>query len=90
MWGSDRYIAIKQKFIVQMERTTAFWSAIAALLIALSVPWFLWGSSRVVAGFPVWIWWHIGWMALTAVVFWVFSRRAWGTGIEDAETGIDG
>jgi hypothetical protein len=34
------------------------------VLVALAVPWFLWGSGRVVAGLPVWVWWHIGLMGL--------------------------
>ncbi len=58
------------------------WSVVAAVLAALSVPWFLWGSDTVVAGLPVWVWWHAGWLSLTAVVFWVFTRRAWGLGVE--------
>lgn len=58
------------------------WSVVALVLVALAVPWFLWGSSRVVAGLPVWVWWHIGWMVLTAGVFYVFTRTAWGLGVE--------
>jgi hypothetical protein len=57
------------------------WSLALALVAALAVPWFLWGSSRVVAGLPVWLWWHVGWMCLAAVVFWAFGRRAWGLGV---------
>ena len=57
------------------------WAGIFALLIAFAIPWFLWGSNRVVAGLPVWLWWHIGWMVLAAVVFRSFTRRAWGLGI---------
>ncbi|MEF8887754.1 MAG: DUF3311 domain-containing protein [Haloarculaceae archaeon] len=58
------------------------WSIVALVLAALAVPWFLWGSSSVVAGLPVWVWWHIGWMVLTAGVFYVFARTAWGLGVE--------
>ena len=57
------------------------WIVVAAVLIAFAVPWFLWGVDVVVAGLPVWVWWHVGWMGLTAVVFWVFTRRAWGVGV---------
>lgn len=57
------------------------WVVVAAVLIAFAVPWFLWGVDVVVAGLPVWVWWHVGWMGLTAVVFWVFTRRAWGVGV---------
>ena len=62
-------------------RETAVWMTVFALLIAFAIPWFLWGSSAIVAGLPVWLWWHVGWMVLTAVVFAVFARRAWGVGV---------
>jgi hypothetical protein len=62
------------------------WSLTFAIVMAFAIPWFLWGSTRVVAGLPLWLWWHIGWMALAAVVFWVFSRRAWGLGITSDTT----
>lgn len=65
------------------------WSAVGTVLVALAVPWFLWGSSQVVAGLPVWIWWHVGWLGLTTVVFYVFTRRAWGVGVEP-RGGTDG
>ncbi|MCU4926369.1 DUF3311 domain-containing protein [Halobacteria archaeon AArc-dxtr1] len=58
------------------------WLAVALVLVALAIPWFLWGTSAVVAGFPLWLWWHIGWMILASVVFWIFTKRAWGIGIE--------
>jgi len=58
------------------------WIAIGSILAALSVPWFLWGSATTVAGLPVWLWWHVGWMVLASLVFWLFTRRAWGIGIE--------
>jgi hypothetical protein len=60
------------------------WGTVFVLLIVFSVPWFLWGSSQVIAGLPVWIWWHVGWMALASLAFWVFSQRAWGLWIEGA------
>jgi len=64
------------------------WGIAFLLLAALGIPWFLWGSDRVVAGLPVWIWWHVGWMVLTAAVFWLFARRSWGLWIEsDAAVG---
>ncbi|MFB6152495.1 MAG: DUF3311 domain-containing protein [Haloarculaceae archaeon] len=59
------------------------WSLAALVLVALAVPWFMWGTSTVVAGLPVWVWWHVGWMALTAAVLWLFTRYAWGLGIEE-------
>ncbi|MFB6133285.1 MAG: DUF3311 domain-containing protein [Halanaeroarchaeum sp.] len=69
-----------------MDLRSLSWVAIFGLLLAFAIPWFLWGSSTVVAGLPIWLWWHVGWMGLAAVVFWTFSRRAWGLGITDTGT----
>ncbi|MFC4405974.1 DUF3311 domain-containing protein [Haloarchaeobius iranensis] len=60
------------------------WGAVAVALSVLAIPWFLWRDSTVVAGLPVWLWWHIGWMLLAAGVFRLFARQAWGIGIEEA------
>lgn len=54
------------------------WAAVFVTLAALAIPWFLWGNASVVAGLPVWVWWHVGWLALSAVAFWTFANRAWG------------
>jgi len=53
------------------------WVVGFATLVVFSIPWFLWGSSRVVAGLPVWLWWHLGWMVLASVTFALFTRSAW-------------
>jgi len=69
-----------------MDATTKellVWIGVAVVLVALAVPWFLWRSDAVAAGLPVWLWWHVGWMALTAVVFHAFARRSWGLGVEE-------
>jgi hypothetical protein len=71
------------------ERSSYAWGLVALVLVALAVPWFLWGSSRVVAGLPVWVWWHIGWMGLTTVVFYVFTRTGWDVGT-GSRGGADG
>lgn len=63
------------------------WVAAMGVLLALAVPWFLWGDARVVYGLPAWLWWHVGWLALSSAVFWGFTRRAWGLGITES---IDG
>lgn len=63
------------------------WIAVAVVLSGLSIPWFLWGDGTIVAGLPLWLWWHVGWMVLASVVFWVFTRRAWGIGIEPDSSG---
>ena len=59
------------------------WALAVLVLVALAVPWFMWGSSSVAAGLPVWIWWHVGWMVLASLVSWAFTRRAWGLGVEE-------
>ncbi|MFB6127365.1 MAG: DUF3311 domain-containing protein [Halolamina sp.] len=53
------------------------WGVAFVALAALTVPWFLWGTATVVAGLPVWLWWHVGWMALASVTFAAFARRGW-------------
>jgi len=61
------------------DRTEKFaWGATFAVLLAFAVPWFLWRSDTVVAGLPVWIWWHVGWLVLTSAAFHLFARRSWG------------
>ena len=65
----------------------AGWIVVAISLSALAIPWFLWGDSRVFAGLPLWLWWHVGWMVLTSVVFYLFATRAWGIGIEPRARG---
>lgn len=61
------------------------WTATALVLVTLAVPWFLWRDATVVAGLPLWVWWHVGWMALASVVFYVFTERAWGVGVRSVE-----
>lgn len=57
------------------------WIVALASLPIFAIPWFLWGSELLMFGLPVWLWWHIGWMFLASLVFWLFTRRAWGLGI---------
>ncbi len=61
------------------------WTATGIVLAALTIPWFLWGSATTVAGLPLWLWWHVGWMLLASLVFWLFTKRAWGIGIESRQ-----
>ncbi|MFC6835051.1 DUF3311 domain-containing protein [Halomarina ordinaria] len=72
-----------------LDRTAAFWAVVLFALVALGVPWFLWRDSTVVYGLPLWLWWHVGWMVLAAVVFRTFAARAWGVGIESGPSGGD-
>lgn len=58
------------------------WLTAAVVLAGLTIPWFLWGDATIIAGLPLWLWWHIGWMGLASIVFWLFADRAWGIGIE--------
>ncbi|MFB6069822.1 MAG: DUF3311 domain-containing protein [Halanaeroarchaeum sp.] len=61
-----------------MRRRSLAWATVFVALAALAVPWFLWGSATVVAGLPIWIWWHVGWLVLTSAVFYGFTRTDWG------------
>ncbi|NGM68050.1 DUF3311 domain-containing protein [Natronolimnobius sp. AArcel1] len=63
------------------------WIVVGVVLCALSIPWFLWGNATTIAGIPLWLWWHIGWMLLASVVFWYFAQTAWGIGIEPESEG---
>ena len=63
----------------------AGWTAVALVLSGLAVPWFLWGDTRTAFGIPMWLWWHIGWMALASVVFAVFAHTDWGLGVEEVD-----
>jgi hypothetical protein len=73
-----------------MDARSIGWALTFGLLVSLSIPWFLWGSSRLVAGLPLWLWWHIGWMALSALVFRTFARRAWGLWVPEGSAGATG
>ena len=63
------------------KRTDYLWIPVFAILVALAIPWFLWNDATLVAGLPVWLWWHVGWMGLTAVAFALFARGAWDRGM---------
>ena len=66
------------------------WIGAFAVLLAFGIPWFLWGSAATWAGLPVWLWWHVGWMALATVVFAGFTRGAWDRGMNREEVPGDG
>jgi len=71
---------------MERRRRDLLWLPVFAVLVALAVPWFLWRDATVVAGLPLWLWWHVGWMGLCAVAFHLFTRGAWdrGMGVRDA------
>ncbi len=62
------------------------WMTAMLVILTFAIPWFLWNDTRLLAGLPVWLWWHIAWMALAAIVFYSFTKRAWGIGITDPTT----
>ncbi|MFP4530809.1 MAG: DUF3311 domain-containing protein [Halodesulfurarchaeum sp.] len=66
-----------------MDARSIGWAGVFALLLGLAIPWFLWGSERLLFGLPIWLWWHIAWLGLAAIVFRVFATRAWGLWITD-------
>ena len=58
------------------------WIPTFAVLVAFAVPWPLWGVDAVVAGLPVWIWWHVAWLGLCTALFALFVRSgAWERGM---------
>ncbi|MFC7098236.1 DUF3311 domain-containing protein [Halobaculum marinum] len=66
-------------------RSDLLWVLVFAVLVAFAIPWFLWGDATVVAGLPLWLWWHVGWMVLATVAFYAFTRTGgWDRGV-DAE-----
>jgi hypothetical protein len=71
------------------RRSDYVWVLVFAVLVAFAVPWFLWGVSTTVAGLPVWLWWHVGWMVLASLLFYQFTRGAWdrGMGVAPGEVG---
>ena len=82
---TDNYLDSDVYLQPSMPRTkTALWAIAFLLLVVFAVPWFLWGNATVVAGLPIWLWWHIGWMMLAALLFYTFTRSAW-----DREMGVD-
>lgn len=66
-------------------RERILWGVLAAVMLVFAIPWFLWGDASLLLGLPVWLWWHMVWLALAAVALWVFARRAWGIGITGGE-----
>jgi hypothetical protein len=67
------------------KREAVGWGVVFAVLAAFSIPWFLWRSDALVAGLPVWLWWHVAWLGVTAAAFAAFARRDWGLFVEVAE-----
>ena len=68
--------------VMSRTRSDYLWVLAFAVLVAFAIPWFLWGDATVVAGLPLWLWWHIAWMVIAAAVFWGFTRGAWDRGVD--------
>lgn len=67
------------------------WMLVISVLVVFTIPWFLWGNDQIIAGLPLWLWWHVGWMLVASLVFSLFARRAWGLGVVTPdETGREG
>ena len=64
------------------SRPAVVWGIVFALLVALAIPWFMWRDAATVAGLPVWLWWHVGWLCLTTGAFALFAHHGWGTFVE--------
>ncbi len=77
---------------MKRSRRDLIWVPVFAVLVVFAVPWPLWGVDLVVAGLPIWIWWHIGWLGICSLLFWRFvTTGAWerGMGIDPAAEGGD-
>ncbi|AOW79595.1 hypothetical protein HTSR_0395 [Halodesulfurarchaeum formicicum] len=66
-----------------MDPRSIGWAIGFFLLAALAIPWFLWDSAAMAFGLPVWLWYHIAWLLLAALVFRHFTRRGWGLWIDE-------
>lgn len=67
------------------SRTAVAWGIVFVVLVALAIPWFLWRDATMAAGLPLWLWWHVAWMALAAGAFALFAHRDWGLFVEVPE-----
>ena len=74
--------------VMSRRRRDLIWIPTFAILVAFAVPWPLWGVDVVVAGLPVWIWWHVGWLGLCTLLFSLFvGTGAWERGMGVAPEG---
>lgn len=64
------------------SRTAVAWTVVFSTLVAFAIPWFLWQNATMVAGLPLWLWWHVAWMGLASAAFALFARRDWGLFVE--------
>lgn len=60
-----------------VRKRNVIWLVVFLGLAVLAVPWFRWGDGTVVAGLPDWLWYHVAWLGLTAIVFYVFAKHGW-------------
>lgn len=67
------------------RRERVGWVAVTVVILALAIPWFLWGDGRLWLGLPLWLWWHIAWLAMATGVLYLFVTRAWGAFVTRGE-----
>jgi hypothetical protein len=74
------------------QKRDYLWIGVFAILVTFAIPWFLWGNTTTWFGLPIWLWWHIGWMALATFAFTLFARGAWdrAMNVDPGEVGFDG
>jgi hypothetical protein len=77
---------------MRRKKTDFLWIGVFVTLVAFAIPWFLWADATTWLGLPVWLWWHIGWMALASLAFALFARGAWdrGMNVDPDEVDVDG
>jgi hypothetical protein len=65
-----------------VSRTAVAWAVTFLVLVAFAIPWFMWRDATMVAGLPLWLWWHVAWMGVASAAFALFARRDWGLFVE--------
>ena len=53
------------------------WVVVFFITTVMGVPWFLWGSSLLFIGIPLWVWYHVGWLLFAVFLFWLFVKTYW-------------
>ena len=75
---------------MKRSQSDLVWIPTFAVLVAFAVPWPLWGVDLVIAGLPVWIWWHVAWLGLCTVLVRRFVRSgAWERGMGRRPGSVD-
>lgn len=75
--GQRGQVLLSSRGHMTRTRAKVLWVAIFLVTMVMGVPWFLWRSSRLFMGIPVWVWYHIGWLLFLVFLFWLFVRTYW-------------